>query len=179
MSQPMQRRKRHFVNAGVQGRILGRVAGYWVLYHIVLWHGLFVYRYAQMRMSAMEGEAIGTFRSVYWQFCIDYSPLLICSGLIMPLFMLDFVRLTHRFVGPLVRATNAMQKLADGEPVPPLDFRKGDLVNEFQTAFNELVAAQNGRRSSGSARSTMTEAQAHTLSSVVTSPGPASVPAGA
>lgn len=140
MNSTTSRRKKRYVNAYVQGRILGRIAGYWILYHIVLWHGLFVYRYAQVRMSAADGETSGGVQSVYWQFCIDYSPLLVCSLLIMPLFMLDFLRLTHRFVGPLVRVRDSLIKLMDNERVATVEFRKGDLLPEIQTTFCDFLA---------------------------------------
>lgn len=141
------RRKRTFVNARAQGRVVLRVAAYWIMYHIVLWHGLFVFRYAQVRMSADETLLRQGVDSLYWQFCIDHVPLLMASLLIMPLFMLDFIRLTHRIVGPLLRANNSLQQLMRGEHVPQVEFRKGDLLTEFQTTFNDFLAFYEDQQS--------------------------------
>ena len=44
-------RNRVFVSRHIQGRLMLRVGLYWVLYHVVLWHGLLVYHYAQSRIS--------------------------------------------------------------------------------------------------------------------------------
>jgi hypothetical protein len=142
----MSRRKKSFVNLRIQGGLLGRMAGYWLLYHVVLWHGLFVYRYAQVRMSISDGHTVDPLRSIYWQFCVDYSPLLICSLLIMPLFMLDFLRLTHRFAGPLVRIRESLIQLMNNEPVPSVEFRKGDLLPELQTTFNDFLSFYDQQR---------------------------------
>lgn len=175
------RRKRTFVNARVQGRVVARVASYWVLYHIVLWHGLFVFRYAQIRMSADETQLSQPVGSVYWQFCIDHIPLLMASLLIMPLFMMDFIRLTHRVVGPLVRAGDALQRLMQGERVPSVEFRKGDLLTEFETTFNDYLAYNDDQRNAASRPRTttaageqrMTESQAEIVESTLVSAHPA------
>ena len=144
------RRKRTFVNARAQGRVVMRVASYWLLYHVVLWHGLFVFRYAQVRMSADETLLRQPVDSLYWQFCIDHLPLLMASLLIMPLFMLDFIRLTHRIVGPLLRANAALHQLMRGEHVPQVEFRKEDLLTEFQTTFNDFLAFYDDQRAAQS-----------------------------
>jgi hypothetical protein len=168
------RRKRTFVNARVQGRIVGRVASYWVLYHIVLWHGLFVFRYAQVRMSSGDDQGLQTVGSIYWQFCIDHIPLLMAAFLIMPLFMLDFLRLTHRVVGPLVRAGDALQQLMRGERVSAVEFRKGDLLTEFQATFNDYLAYNDEKQYGNSPPRTassdqrMSESQAQVVESALT-----------
>jgi len=158
------RRKRTYVNARVQGRIIGRVAAYWLMYHIVLWHGLFVFRYAQVRMSSDEELLSQSVGSIYWQFCINHVPLLMASLLIMPLFMLDFVRLTHRVVGPLVRAGDALQQLMQNKRVPSVEFRKGDLLTEFETTFNDFLAYYDQQKNAKShARPSETAAPAHRM----------------
>lgn len=162
------RRKKMYVNRRVQGRIIGRVAAYWILYHFVLWHGLFVYRYAQHRVAVAGGENAVPFRELYSQFCADYSPLLFCAALILPLFMFDFVRMTHRVVGPLVRVRNALQRLMAGERVPHVEFRKGDLITEFEAEFNEFLAFYDRRSPDAQVPSTaLTERQAELVANVV------------
>ena len=124
----------------------------------------------------MDGHTVVSFRSIYWQFCIDYSPLLVCSLLIMPLFMLDFLRLTHRFVGPLVRIRESLLRLMDNERVAEVEFRKGDLLPELQTTFVDFLAFYDQqRRGAGNSEvsfdadvRSMSESQARVLSSVAT-----------
>ena len=165
------RRKKTYVSRRAQGRILGRVGAYWILYHFVLWHGLFVYRYAQHRVAVAGGESAIPFRQLYSEFCTDYSPLLVCAALILPLFMFDFVRMTHRVVGPLVRVRNALHALMEGQRVPQVEFRKGDLIPEFEAEFNLFLAFYDQKRPPAApapAAAAMSEDQADFVDSVVT-----------
>lgn len=170
------RRKKQYVNARVQGRIIGRMAAYWILYHFVLWHGLFVYRYAQHRLSSAGGGTAMPFREMYGEFWTDYSPLLFCAALILPLFMIDFVRMTHRIVGPLVRVRHALHQLMDGQRVNSVEFRKGDLLTEFESEFNEFLAFYDSRRLAASARPEepegLTEAEADLVAKTVSTGQP-------
>jgi hypothetical protein len=136
-------RKKSFVNARIQGRIIGRIAAYWVLYHLVLWLGLFVYRFAQHRAAVAAGAELMSIRDLYSQFVSEYYPMLSCACLILPLFMIDFVRLTHRIAGPLVRFRIALVQLMQGHRVNEVELRKGDLLTEFQVAFNEFLSFYN------------------------------------
>jgi hypothetical protein len=139
-------RKKTFVNTAIQGRIITRMAVYWVLYHIVLWHGMFLYRYLQYRSDILSGGNAVPFRELYGQFVIDYYPMALCAMIILPAFMLDFVRLTHRIAGPLVRFRHALNDMMAGQTVEKVDLRKGDLLSEFQEAFNEFLDFYNGQR---------------------------------
>ncbi|REJ79763.1 MAG: hypothetical protein DWQ45_05480 [Planctomycetota bacterium] len=139
------KRTKTFVNARIQGRIIARIAGYWALYHVVLWHGLFIYRYAQHRADVANGGATMPFRDLYHQFTADYSPVIFCALLILPIFMIDFVRMTHRIAGPLVRFRSVLAELMDGKRVKRFELRKGDLLTEFEEDFNRFLGYYNAR----------------------------------
>jgi hypothetical protein len=163
-------RKKSFVNARIQGRIIGRIAAYWVLYHLVLWLGLFVYRFAQHRAAVAAGAELMSIRDLYYQFASEYYPMLFCACLILPLFMIDFVRLTHRIAGPLVRFRIALVQLMQGHRVNEVELRKGDLLTEFQQAFNEFLSFYN-RQIDGQPQPPprMTAQQAELVTSVTSS----------
>jgi len=135
--------RRSFINARIQGRIIGRIAAYWVLYHLVLWLGLFVYHFARDRAEAAAGAELLSLGDLYGRFASEYSPVLFCACLILPLFLIDFVRLTHRIAGPLVRYRIALVQLMQGHRVNDVELRKGDLLTEFQMTFNEFLAFYN------------------------------------
>jgi hypothetical protein len=167
-------RKKTFVNTAIQGRIITRMAVYWVLYHIVLWHGMFLYRYLQYRSDVLSGGDAVPFRELYGQFVIDYYPMAICAMIILPAFMLDFVRLTHRIAGPLVRFRHALNDMMAGQTVEKVDLRKGDLLSEFQEAFNEFLDFYNGKRNPAAATA---PAAAHAVSTAAVAPPAAPAPA--
>jgi hypothetical protein len=165
-------RKKSFVNARIQGRIVGRIAAYWVLYHLVLWLGLFVYRFVQHRAAVAGGAELLSIRELYSQFAGEYYPVLFCACLILPLFMIDFVRLTHRIAGPLVRFRFALVQLMQGHRVNEVELRKGDLLTEFQQAFNEFLSFYNRQLDAqAQAPQRMTKEQAELVTSVTSGAG--------
>jgi hypothetical protein len=138
-------RKRMFVSSRIQGRLMSRIGVYWVLYHVVLWHGLFVFRYLQYRMTAAGGIAV-PFSELYGQFVIDYYPVVVCALVTLPVVVIDMLHMTHRVAGPLVRFQNALRDLVEGKPVESVSLRKNDLLNEFQDEFNQYLAVLSRER---------------------------------
>jgi hypothetical protein len=70
----------------------------------------------------------------------DYAPAAVASLALLPLVILDVLRLSNRFAGPLVRLRRAMRALARGEHVEPISFREGDFWMEFAQEFNAVAA---------------------------------------
>lgn len=161
-------RKKMFVSAAIQGRFITRMAAYWVLYHIALWHGMFVYRYLQYRSQVLSGEPPVPFSELYGQFVIDYYPMAVCAALILPVFMFDFVQFSHRIAGPLVRFRNTLHQLIDGQVVEKVQLRKGDLLTEFQDTFNDFLAFYNRTKPAAEVEH-LTPEQAQLVESVVAS----------
>ncbi len=132
-------RKKKFVSGPIQGRLMLRMGVYWVLYHIILWHAMFVFRYIEYRV---ESTATGTFSPIsqlYDQFLLDYYPIIFCAVIALPIVLVDLMNLTHRIAGPLVRFQHALRSLIAGEEVRKVALRKGDLLIEFQDEFNKYL----------------------------------------
>ncbi len=132
-------RKKKFVNSRVQGRLMLRFALYWVLYHVVLWHAIFVFQFMRYRMQSPTGGFAVPFREMYGNFVIDYYPVALCAALALPIVLLDMLYVTHRIVGPLVRFQNALRDLTAGKTVKAVQLRKGDLLTDFQDEFNRYL----------------------------------------
>ena len=60
--------------------------------------------------------------------------------LLMPAFMWDTVRLSHRFAGPVQRLRRMMKELAEGDDPGELRFRDGDFWRELGDHFNGIRA---------------------------------------
>jgi len=54
--------------------------------------------------------------------------------------IVDVVRLSNRFTGPLLRLRRSMRALARGEQVEPIRFRDNDFWHDFAEEFNALAA---------------------------------------
>jgi hypothetical protein len=52
----------------------------------------------------------------------------------------DIVRMSNRFVGPVVRLRGALRELAENRPAQPLNFRDDDFWRELATDFNKAAA---------------------------------------
>ena len=125
-------RKRLFVDPKVQGALIARVVLYWVACLITIALMLLCW-------DIINGPA----RVFYMHFddmWFYYGPPAIASCLLLPLVIVDIIRLSNRFVGPLLRLRRSMRALARGENVEPVEFRGGDFWHDFADEFNALRA---------------------------------------
>ncbi len=136
------KRKKLFVNRGIQGAMSLRFGFYWVLYHLCLWHGAFMYFCLRARISQLTGSKtpMMSVSELYAHFLKEYIPITFAATLLLPIVIYELVRQTHRIAGPLVRFSNAMQDLLAGKAVGPIKLRDGDMLGEFETLFNQFIA---------------------------------------
>ena len=58
---------------------------------------------------------------------------------ISPVFIFDSIKLSNRFVGPMISFRSSLRKLASGDEAPPLTFRRGDFWRELTDDFNRIA----------------------------------------
>lgn len=133
---PMERRTTYFVNRDVQGKIVIRVVLYW-LACIAAVVGLLAV--APMAVASFYGANVD-FGGILIHLWVKFWPVGCASLLVLPIVIVDSIRMSHRFVGPLLRIGNDMQRLVDGEEVPPVELRQHDAWAELAEAFNKLSA---------------------------------------
>jgi hypothetical protein len=139
MARVRTRNLRHyvFVDPKVQGALVTRAASYWLLCLVTV--GLMLLCW---RIAAGPSDL---FFSQFRQVLVFYGPAAIASLFLLPLVVLDVIRLSNRFSGPMVRLRRAMRALARGEHVQPIEFREADFWQEFAAEFNTLAARVQGR----------------------------------
>ena len=144
MSNPNARR-RIFIDAPVQGALVLRTFLYWsaclltqgatVLFLAIVWGSTDDF-YAQLRQ-------------LWWH--IELTA--IASLFVLPLIVIDVVRLSHRWVGPVFRLRKALEALAKGEQVSAIQFRDGDywqdMANDFNVIAERLRSLEAARESTG------------------------------
>ena len=135
------KRSKIFVNRGIQGSMALRFGMYWVVYHICLWHGAFMYFVLRSRLSQLTGgeDSMMSIGELYGKFMVEYLPITVTALLLLPVVIYEMVRQTHRIAGPLVRFSNAMQEMQDGKVIQPVKLREGDMLTDFESLFNEFV----------------------------------------
>ncbi len=134
------KRKKVFVSREIQGRILMRVFKYWLFYNFALWHALLLIDYQRYGIpAALNGGARLSVLEFYADFAAQHVTLLVLAVALSPIVLWDMLKLTHQIAGPLVRFRQALHKMALGQPVEKIKLRDGDLLIEFQDAFNDFL----------------------------------------
>jgi len=124
------RRKKSYLGNAVQRALLYRLVAYWFLF---LLGSLLVATILHVFANPVEAFSKG------FEGIINYQrPMLIASLVLLPIFLRDMIRFSIRFVGPVVRLQNEVGRLADGEQVAPVKFRKHDYWHDLATQFNRL-----------------------------------------
>jgi hypothetical protein len=130
----MQRSRRtvFLVDREVQGALMLRTALYWMFcllsisLMLICWNA---YHGPSRRFIDLASD-------LYFR----YGPALAASLILLPIVMLDVMRLSNRFVGPVVRLRNGLREVAEGRPAQPLNFRDDDFWRELATDFNRAAA---------------------------------------
>lgn len=137
MTNNKRQRKTLYVSHAIQGRFLRRVALYWVLYHLVLWHLLFLFD------GVLANAQPQSFMDRYSTFFTEHLTLLLCAAFVFPIIFWDMLKLTNRMAGPLVRFERVLKQMTRGDRVEHVKLRKHDMVHEFQDVFNEFIESRN------------------------------------
>jgi hypothetical protein len=126
------KRRQLFVDNKVQGALVTRAISYWFMCLLTVALMLLCWR-------VLTGPARLFYRHLddMW---FHFGPALVASLILLPIIVVDIIRLSNRFAGPMLRMRRAMQNLAQGERVPPLQFRDNDFWKDFAEDFNALLA---------------------------------------
>ena len=135
-SQKKYARKQLFVDPKVQGTLVARAVLYWVICLITITLMLLCWR-----ILTGPARMFYTHFDDMWFF---YGPALIASFVLLPLVIVDVIRVSNRFAGPMLRLRRSMRALARGEHVDPIRFREGDFWQDFAESFNALATRVQG-----------------------------------
>jgi hypothetical protein len=126
------RRTTFFIDREVQGSLLLRTAVYWLFCLLSVCLMLICW-------SAYNGPP-RRFVDLATECFFRYAPGLVASLVLLPIVMIDVLRLSNRFVGPVMRLRGALKSLAGGQPAKPLNFRDDDFWRELAADFNQVAA---------------------------------------
>jgi hypothetical protein len=125
-----QFRKRMFVDLPVQGALLRRVILHWVAFAVTLAVILFAVQFLVDPLLPI-GDHLALFARKQ---ALTFGVML----LLLPAFLWDTMRISHRFAGPVLRLRRMMKELAAGEDPGELRFRDGDFWIELGDYFNDI-----------------------------------------
>ena len=125
------KRGKEYVDPEVQGALWRRLLLHWLAYTavaVVLAMGL-----EWMNDPFRPLNEILT--TAWW----NYGPLLLVLMCLMPVFVFDTIRMSHRFAGPVYRLRQVIHNLASGEKAERVELRDNDFWKEIAADVNRLV----------------------------------------
>ncbi|MCD0463662.1 hypothetical protein [Roseiconus lacunae] len=130
----MSNRRRFLVDRPVQFAIIRRMLVHWCLAILTLMViGVFV-------QLAFTPDGVSLTQAIARSYAAQ-GPLLALMFVLMPVYIWDVVKLSHRFAGPMLRLRAIMSELADGGSATQLRFRPGDFWQETADDFNRFYDA--------------------------------------
>lgn len=125
-------RRRIFIDFPVQGSLVLRILAYWCAC-VALQTGVIV-------LVALLWDPADEFYGRLDQLWSYLKLSAIASLFVLPIVVLDVVRLSHRWSGPIFRLRKSLRSLAKGEEVAAIQFRQGDYWQELAEDFNVVAA---------------------------------------
>lgn len=128
---PQSGRKKTFIDAKVQGALVRRMVLHWCAFIGVASLVAFCLQVLSNPFRPIEEH----FQQVWW----THGPFLMVLFFMLPMFIVDTIKLSHRFAGPIFRLRGVFRSIASGEKFQPLKFREMDFWQELADDFNRMV----------------------------------------
>jgi len=127
-----RQRKKTVIDREVQYGVASKVALHWAVFFFCnfLCLGIWVVLFELPE---------GTWSEIFGTSFERFFPVLVISVVLMPIFVLDTLKLTNRFAGPISRLRTELKNAGQGRPVNRLHFRTNDYWLEIAEDFNRLA----------------------------------------
>lgn len=129
MSKP--NRKKTFVDPQVQGALIRRLVIHWISFISVAAAFAFCLQLLSDPFRPVKEHV----QQLWW----THGPFLVVLFFMLPIFVIDTIKLSHRFAGPIYRLRQTIRSLAHGEEYRPLKFRDFDFWQGLALDFNKMV----------------------------------------
>ena len=132
MSQPIQtKRKQSYVDSHVQGAILKRICSHWLILFAVS-------AFIVILLQTIFGDQAKTIGQRIQHETGEFACMAVVMIMLFPAFMLDTIRFSNRFVGPISRIRRQLRKLGTGK-TDHCTFRTNDFWSELADEFNDVA----------------------------------------
>ena len=131
------KRGRVYVDRLVQGALAKRIVIHWGIFFVL----------SMILLTALElflGDPELTLSGHIGVLWGKYAFFVILMVSILPTFVYDSLKLSNRFVGPVMRLRESIRDLAQGENVDELKFRDNDFWRELSDDFNRVAKRVHG-----------------------------------
>lgn len=118
------RRWRLLADVTIQGELLLRLVVYWMILQLIPFG-----TQAVLSTIGNSGKAPASL-----------GPAFYISLLILPILLLDALKFSNRFAGPIVNLRNTLKRLNAGDTSANVKFRPMDYYGDLETPINSLIA---------------------------------------
>lgn len=125
-------RRQLMLDQEVQGMLINRVVLYWFV--CLAGTGL-----AAWSWSIFTQEQPLSIPAII----VQLAPAWIGSLILLPLCLVDILRQSNRFVGPVLRMRNTMKCVQLGDAIEPMQARDDDFWGDLIDRFNEIAQARS------------------------------------
>ena len=122
------RRRRVLVDPAVQGALARRIILHWACFVFVASVATFVLTALANPFRPLADHVA----DLWW----TQGSFLLVAALLVPAFIVDTIKVSNRFAGPILNLRRAMREIASGKPATMLNFRDGDFWQELADDFN-------------------------------------------
>lgn len=144
-------RKKILVDRRIQGALVRRVMIHWIVFFCFT-AVMFVF------LRALLDDPSLTLQERLENRVGDLFLLGLLVVCLLPSFMLDTIRFSNRFVGPITRLKGVLKRFAQTGTAERIAFRKDDFWQEIADDFNQLVErVERQRQATGEVRATSPE----------------------
>ncbi len=126
------RRKKHFIDSNVQGALARRIIFHWLVFILVTALIAFI-----LQVLTNPFRPLSAHLRDLW---IAQGPLLLVMVFLLPVFVMDTIKLSHRFAGPIFSLRRAIQQVAQGEKPRKLKFRRRDFWRDLADDYNAMLS---------------------------------------
>jgi hypothetical protein len=125
-------RKKRYIDSDVQGALTRRIVWHWFVFIVVAG----VAAYLLQVLSNPFQPQIEHVKELWW----THGPFLVVLLFLLPVFVVDTVKLSHRFTGPIFNLRRAMREVAAGKPPRKLKFRDNDFWHDLSAEYNAMLS---------------------------------------
>ena len=130
-------RKKTYVDPKVQGALVRRLVMHWLAFVCVAAAVAFCLQVLSNPLRPLNEHV----QQLWW----THGPFLLVMVFLLPVFVFDTIKLSHRFAGPIYRLRHTIRSIAEGNPPPRLKFRDFDFWQGMAQDFNLMVDRLSGR----------------------------------
>ena len=125
-------RQRLYIDPYVQGQLVRRILLHWFCFVSTVLFALVLIESLTGDESKNTLEHLQSAISRHLFFFIVLATML-------PLFVMDMVRISHRFSGPLLRLRQSLRTVANGGSFQPIRLRQKDFLQDLTDDYNRMM----------------------------------------